>query len=138
MMWSMLINNVEYPSNSSIHKYLHSDYHFHSPTQNVDTNQKMALLTEIKSKYLILLVLFFTIESSEGRSLHVMIPKSDPFFMHHNTSIKDLSVEIIENFAKQIKCDVKYIVTNGTLNEAFDAEKRCKRSSCNRSNITQP
>lgn len=97
----------------------------------------MSLLTEFEIKYLII-VLLSTINPSEERSIHVLIPKSDPFLMHYNTSLKDLSVEIIKNFAEHFKYEVKYIVTDRTLTEVVNFYKFNQQFSFVQSNITQP
>lgn len=81
-------------------------------------------------KYLAI-VLFLTFDSSEQKSMFVMISQSDPFFLRQSTSLRDLDVEIIENFAKTMKYQVKYIVINKTLGEIFDTEKAFDEFSLN-------
>lgn len=72
-------------------------------------------------KYLVM-VLFFSVDLSEERPITVMIPQSDPFFVHKNSSLNDLDVKIIETFAEINKYDVKYVMVNETLSEIFATE----------------
>lgn len=79
----------------------------------------------VSLKYFIVFV-FFTIDPSEERSIVVAVPRSDPFFVHQNSSQNGLDIKIIETFAKKIKHSVEYMVINGTLSEVFATEDAIK------------
>lgn len=90
-----------------------------------NTNNKFSLKM-VFLKYMII-VLFFTVAPSEERSITVMMPQSDPFFVHKNTSSNDLDVKIINTFAERFGYEVKYIVTNETVSEIFATERAIER-----------
>ena len=78
----------------------------------------------LQLKYFIGIIAFFTVYSSEARRITVMVAKSDD----RVESLKGLDVQVIENFAKKMKLQLKYIVTNKTLGTVFDLEATGKSS----------
>lgn len=65
----------------------------------------------------------FEFNSSSNRSLTVMAFIAEPFVIYDRKSstLKGLDVDIIENFAKKFNLHVKFLLSNESLNELFEA-----------------
>lgn len=75
----------------------------------------------IDPKFL-LFVLTFLLYSHESKSIKtitVMVSQSKPFAFYENQAFKGLDVNIIENFAKKFKLNIKYVLANESLFAVF-------------------
>lgn len=67
---------------------------------------------------------FFVIASA--REITVMVSQMKPFAYYEENSFKGIEIDILENFGKRFKLNIKYLEANETLNEIFSNHNQTK------------
>ena len=70
-------------------------------------------------------IVLITFDSSQARSISVLITKTDD----RNTLSKGIDVQLIKAFARTYKHKVRFIISNETLNTIFDSDNTIKKLS---------